>query len=202
MDNVYDIAMLANGVEVQIRPVSPHVRQGLHRRLEEELPLKPELPMKQKRSVDGHTEEAPAQEGDPEYEQWKKEYTEWDKAAEKVRGRINNDNMLRFIVYAVVGWRKGIKSPFLRFLRLKLNLNWFWSIFGLGWHHGAPAAWEPDRITRVPSDMTKDHVFTLTELISAESDYALIQYKALPMMRELLTQEEVGRQLDGFPPDS
>lgn len=197
----YKIVTLANGVEARIRPVSPHVRQGLYLRVEEAVPQKPELPTKTLTSVDGHTEPVPASEGDPEYERWKKDYTAWKAKSDKIEQRINNDNLLRVVPYAVTGWRKQ-PGPFLRWLRAVIKANWLWRIFGLGWHSTPPKSWQPDPIIRIPDGIDNRGIYILTEVVSTVSDYGLIQYASMPAVQEPITQEEVGRQLDGFPPDS
>lgn len=197
MDDVYRIAPMANGVEVKVRPVSPHVRQGLYLRVKEALPPKPEMPVKKLQSVDGHTEPAPAEEGDPEYEAWKKDFAAWRSEADKIKGPIDQDNMLRLMVYAVLAWRRPL-GAFLQLLRAVFHANWFWNIFGLGWQTQPPKGWKPNPIIRIPDGMTTRDVFIITEIISDVQDYRMIDMVATPIAREPITQEEVGRQLDGF----
>lgn len=191
MDNVYRIVTLANGVEVKVRPVSPHVRQGLYLNLEEALPAKPDLPTKQMQSVDGHVEHVPVQEGDSEYELWKAGYTAWSIEHDKIKAKINQDNMLRVAIYAVIGWR----------IRAGLLIRLLQAIFNLGWKNEPPAKWKPDSIIRVPEEIDTRGIYVITEIISNITDYRLIKAVAFPIARQPLTGGEVERQLDGFSPD-
>lgn len=193
MEHGCKITKLANGVDVLVRPVSPHTRRSLHVRVEDALPPRPQLPVKQQRSVDGHTEETLAQEGDPEYEQWKKDVAEWHKQEEAVKDKIEHENLLRFTAYAVAGWRWPT-NLLIKALRL-LFPRYFWS-------KRPPRKWQPVDFVQVPDGIDRRALYVLTEIISSTNDYGLIEFCAVPELQQALRQEEVGRQLDGFQPDS
>jgi hypothetical protein len=193
------VEQLDDGTEVLIRPLTPYVQNALSKRVQDKLPPKPTMPVREVKNAGGGIETIPVEKDEPEYIAWIENLKNWIEEKSKIEDDLRYDNLVATLDYSIVAWRRG--NAIIRFVRRLFPLSIFWKKLSLWWHYDIPSDWVPHplEIEGKSNDWTMREFYIVSQLLNDPSDNNLSTVASAAWgYREPVTEEEIAHQRAGF----